>query len=253
MAKSTLPRQALIISSVLLAATLLWAGDKPWNGKPYQSWDAKDVQQIMTDSPWVQITTVRRSWLPVAEKDVPPSQQIAGGVRSMPNANSPVQTNTETSNRESEASTSLLHVYIYWYSSHAIRAASAREAVLHGAMNASGVEQFTNAPQAEYEIALRMDDMTPFMQKDEKFYQGNAFLEMRRSKLNLPPSKVLYERAGGTSVKDVVFFFPKKTSEGLPTIAGDETDVEFDCKIGDSTLRVGFKPKKMVDQFGADL
>jgi hypothetical protein len=253
MAKSILPRQALMILSVLLAATLLWAGDTPWNGKPYRNWDAKDIQQIMTHSPWVATTTVRRSWLP-SQKDTvvqPVQQEISGGVRSLPSVIGAVRTNTGATDRESEESTQQLNVYLCWHSSRVIRAASAREAVLHGLMDQSAVEKFTDAPRAEYEIVLQMDDMTPFLAKDENFYQQNAFLQMRRSKLKLPPSKVLYERLGTTSA-DVVFFFPK-TAEGAPTIASDEADVVFSCKVANQTLRADFKPKKMVDQFGPDL
>jgi hypothetical protein len=253
MAKSILPRQALMILSVLLAATLLWANDKPWNGKPYENWNAKDIQQIMTHSPWVATTTVRRSWLPSPKGTVvdPVGPEIAGGVRSLPSEIGAVRTNTGATDRESEGSTRQLNVYLYWHSSRVMRAASAREAVLHGVIDQSAVKKFTDAPRAEYEIVLRMDDMTPFTEKDENFYQQNAFLEMRRSKLKLPPSKVLYERLGTTS-EDVVFFFPK-TADGAPTIARDEADVVFGCKVADQTFRADFKPKKMVDQFGPDL
>jgi hypothetical protein len=247
----------VLFLGLLVAAALLWAGAKPWKSKPYQTWDAKDLQSIMTESPWVQITTVRRSWLPMAEKDVPPSQEIAGGMQHFPSATagpgSNPAANPAATNRESEGSTRELNVYLYWYSSRVIRAASAREAVLHGVLRDSEVEKFTNTPQEEYEIALRMADMTPFIRKDAKFYQDNAILQMRRSKLNLPPNRVVYEDAATGRVKDVVFFFPKKTSSGLPTITSDETDVAFTCRVADSTLHVDFKPRKMIDQFGTDL
>jgi hypothetical protein len=234
----------------LCFATLLFAADNPWKSKPYQNWNAKDLQAIMTDSPWVHVDLIRRSWVP-AQRDVVP-QQIVSGIRHTPNASGAVQTNTEASNRQGEASLDQLNVYIYWYSSRLIRAASAREAVLHGVMDQSSVQKFVDAPRSEYQVAVRMDDMTPFIQKDESFYQRNVFLEMRRSKLRLPPSKVVYERGGTADVKDVIFFFPKAAG-GTPTIGSDETDVMFTLKIADQTLRADFKPKKMVDQFGADL
>lgn len=244
-------KRALLVFSVCLAATLLFASDNPWKSKPYQAWNTKDLQAIMTDSPWAHVTIIRRSWIP-AQRDVVP-QQIVSGIRHTPNASGAVQTNTEASNREGEASLDQLNVYIYWYSSRVIRAASAREAVLHGVMDNAEAEKFIDATQGEYQVAVRMEDMTPFIQKDEHLYQGNAFLEMRRSKLKLPPSKVVYERGGTADVKDVVFFFPKTTPSGAPTIASDETDVTFSLKIANQTVRADFKPKKMVDQFGTDL
>ena len=253
MAKITSVTHVLMIFAVLLAATLVWADNKPWNGKPYQRWDAKDVQQIMTHSPWVSRTTVRRSWVPSKQTTVvqPVQQEISGGVRSNPNVLGSVQGNTGGTDSGSDQSPQQVNTYVYWYSSRLIRAAAARQSFLRGSMDQAAAEKFTAAPQAEYQIVLRMDDMTPFTQKDEKFYQQNAFLQMRRSKLKLPPSKVVYEHMG-TITEDVVFFFPK-TADGAPTIASDETDVTFSCKIADHTLRADFRPKKMVDQFGLDL
>jgi hypothetical protein len=256
MAKSILPRQALMTLSVLMSASLLWAGDKPWNGKPYQNWDAKDIQKILTHSPWIATTSVRRSWHPSQTNTgiQAVQQEIAGAVRTRPSGiaipGAP-NTNSGATPRGSRELMQQLNVYLYWYSSRVIRAACTREAVLHGKMDQSAVEKLTDAPQAEYQIVLRMDDLAPFIEKGENFYKQNAFLEMRRRKLKLPPSKVQFERTGTTS-EDVVFFFPK-TADGAPTIASDETDVVFSCKIADQTVHADFKPKKMLDQFGPDL
>lgn len=240
---------ALVIAVILIAPALLLAGDGPWKSKPYQTWNAKDVQAIMTNSPWVQITSVRRSWVPSRTVTTvqPVQQEISGGVRSSPGVMGKVAGNTGATEPSQ-----LLKVYLCWYSSRLIRAASAREAVLRGIMDQPTAEKLAEAPQGEYQIVLRMDDMTPFLAKDENFYQQNAVLEMRRNKVKLSPSKVVYEHMGTTS-EDVVFFFPKKTADGAPTIADDETDVVFSCKIADQTVHADFKPKKMVDQFGPDL
>lgn len=248
MAKSNFARHALILLFALGTATLIWAGDKPWN-KPYQSWDAKDIKQVMTDSPWVATTSARRSWHPSPNATMvqPVQPEIAGGVRTGPSV-----VGTVASNTGGNEPTDQVHIYAYWYSSRLIRAASARQAVLGGMMDQQAAEKLVDAPQAEYEIVFRMDDMTPFLDKDANYYQQNAFLEMRRSKAKLPASKVVYEHMGTTS-EAVVFSFPRKSSDGSPTIANDETDVVFSCKIADQTVRVDFKPKKMVDQFGPDL
>jgi hypothetical protein len=228
MPKSNSLRQILAAFAMLLCAGLLSADNKPWKGKPYQEWNAKDVELIMTESPWVQIATIQRTWLPVAEKDVPPEQQISGGTRSMPGATGGTTGgNPAASDRESEGSQDQLQVYVYWDSAHVMRAASARNAVLHGAMKDSDVEQYANAPQDEYQLVLRMADMTPFIKNEEKFYEDKAYIEMKRSKLKLPPSQIKYDRNDNGRLKAVIFFFPKKTSSGEPTIAPSETDVTF--------------------------
>jgi hypothetical protein len=57
----------------------------------------------------------------------------------------------------------------------------------------------------------------------------------------------------GILVTSALFFFPRKTASGDPTIAADEKNVEFTCQVEGSTLRVNFEPQKMVDQTGPDL
>jgi hypothetical protein len=252
MARRMLPGPALTILVVLGAATLLWSGDKRWNEKRYQEWDAKDIQQIMSHSPWVATTSMRRSWHPfrrnLALVPVQPEMGMpaVGAMGTGPNASRGVTP------RGSREGLQQVEVYVYWLSSRVMRAASAREGVLRGTLNASVAEKLVDAPQSEYEIVLRMDDMAPFVDQDANFYRQNSFLRMRRSKLKVPPSKVVYEHMGTIS-EYVVFLFPKRTAGGAPTIASDETDVEFGCRIADQSVRVKFKPKKMVDQFGTDL
>lgn len=239
-----------VLAMILLASAVLAAGDKPWMSKAYNRWTDKDVQLIMTESPWVQSTTIRRSWVP--SKDVAPEAQIAGGVRSLPGGSGGISTNS-AGDRESEASTSELRVYVYWDSSRVMRAASARQRALHGELADSEVEPYARAPQEEYALVVSMGDMTPFSQNNEKFFQSAASLETKRGHLTLASSHVVYQRDGNGTLRQALFFFPKQTPSGAPTIRADETEVQFRCKIADSDVRVNFKVGKMVDQSGPDL
>ena len=249
--------QAVLFVAVMVCTSLLWADNKPWKNKPYQLWDAKDLQTIMTESPWVRKTSIRHTWSTVSqkEKNAALDPLIDGGVRETPNASGATQTNPNATVRSSEESTQqlIVDVSVYWDSSRVMRAASARQRVLHGEMKDSEVEPYAHAPQEEYQLVLSMGDMTPFMQSDEKFYQANSFLEMKRSKLKLSPSHVVYQKDSHGVLRQVVFFFPKKTSQGVPTIGNDETDVEFNWQVADSKLHVDFNPSKMADQSGPDL
>jgi hypothetical protein len=250
-------KRAALFVAVMVCTSVLWADSEPWKSKPYEAWDAKDIQTIMTESPWVRKTSIRHSWSTVSqkEKNAALDPLIDGGVRETPNASGATQTNPNATVRSSEESTQqlIVDVNVYWDSSRVMRAASARQRVLHGEIKDSEVEPYAHAPQEEYQLVLSMGDMTPFMQSDEKFYQANSFLEMKRSKLKLSPSHVVYQKDSHGILKQVVFFFPKKTSGGQPTIGSDETDVEFNCKVADSKLRVDFKTSKMADQSGPDL
>lgn len=233
--------------AVTLCATLLLADSKPWKSKPFEQWDAKDVQQIMTNSPWVRVTTVPRSWLSVAEKNVPPEQEVSGGIRSMPGPGG-------ATNQASEESKQQLNAYVYWDSAHVMREATARNAVLHGSMTDSDANQYANAPQDEYQIVLYMADMTPFLKNDEKFFLDKASMQTRRGKLKFAPSEIKYDRDSSGGLKDVIFFFPKKTSSGEPTVAPNEKEVTFDCKFGGgSGVHVNFDIQQMTGAAGLDL
>jgi hypothetical protein len=240
--------------TLLLGATLLYAGDKPWKSKPYQEWSEKELQSILTDSPWVRVTPIERTWLPVSEKDVAPGPEIAGGARKMPAGGSQPGTTggpAETPVRAGEGTWRQLNVQIFWQSSRVMRAATAREAVLHG--EKVDVDKYVNELQKEYQVILRMEDMTPFVQHDEKFFQANAFLQTKKGKNKISPSHVQYEQNQKGSVQDAIFFFPKADASGAPTVSDDESDVQFSCKIANQTVRVDFKPRDMVDQTGPAL
>jgi len=245
------PKQLALLLALLLGVTLVWAGDKPWKTKPYQQWDEKELQTILTDSPWVRTTTIQRSWLPVSEKDVAPDPQINGGARQMPSGSTQAGGGATAPVRAGEGSLRELNVYIYWQSSRVMRAATARQAVLHG--EKVDVEKYASDPQSEYQIILRMEDMNPFVQHNEEFFQNSAFLQMKKGKSKISPSHVVYERNPKGLIQDAVFFFPKTSPSGVPAVSGDETDVQFSCKIADSTLHADFKPREMMDQSGPDL
>jgi hypothetical protein len=242
-------RQLALLLVLLLAVTLAWAGDKPWKTKPFQQWDEKEIQAILTDSPWVRVTTIQRTWLPVAEKDVASDPQLNGGVRQMPPAGGQAGGNAPL--RAGEGSWRELNVFIYWQSSRVMRAATAREAVLHGGK--VDAEKYAGEPQSEYQIILRMEDMSPFTQHNEEFFQSAAFLQMKKGKSKISPSHVVYERTQKGSIQDAIFFFAKTNPSGQPTISGEETDVQFSCKIADSMVRADFKPREMADQSGPAL
>ncbi len=233
-----------LFSAILLFAALVWASDQPWKGKPYQQWDDKDVERVFTDSPWARTTTITRTWLPISEKDLP-NDTVAGRDRALP----------ATLERSSETSVGgELNLYVYWASSRVMRAASARKAILHGGKKDVDVAKYAGEPQEEYQIVLQSKDMAPFLRHDEKFFQENAFLETKKRKNKMSPSHVHYERdANGLLVTSAIFFFPKRTATGDPTISNDEKSVEFSCKIEGSTVRASFEPQKMVDQGGVDL
>jgi hypothetical protein len=228
---------------ILLFSALAWANDPPWKGKPYQQWDLQDIQSVFTDSPWVCMTTIIRNWLPNTGNELP-NDQLAGSARGIPS----------TMDQSSAAIGGDVRFLVLWASSRVMRAAYARDAILRGRATNLDLEKYVAEPQNEYQITLQSADLSPFLRKDEQFYQANAFLEMRKSKQKISPSHVRYDHdAKGVRINSVVFFFPRKAPSGDPTIPNNEKNVEFICNIEGSILRVGFELQKMVDKDGPAL
>jgi len=244
---NTLFKPLGLLLGLLLGGTLLWAGDKPWKAKPYQQWTEKEIEAILTDSPWVRVTPIQRTWLPGPEKNIAPQGRSSGGTRGQTPPASPANTAPVGAGEDVQE----VNVEVYWQSSRVMRAATARQAVLHG--EKVDVDKYASQPQDEYQIVVRMQDMTPFRQHDEKFFQGNAFLQTKKGKDKISPTHVVYERNSMGLVQDAIFSFSKTTSSGAPTVSSEETEVQFSCKIADSTVRVGFRPRDMVDQSGPAL
>ncbi|HJZ65297.1 MAG TPA: hypothetical protein VKD70_13325 [Candidatus Acidoferrum sp.] len=239
-----LKRVGVVVISLLFLAVLAWAKDEPWKGKPYDQWNKKDLERIFTDSPWSRVVAVTRTWTPITAKDLP-EKPLSGGIRQLP----------KELERSSETSVGgELNINVYWASSRVMRAASARKAnLIDGKMDADATK-YAAEPQEEYQIVVQSTDMAPFFHHDEKYFQTAATLQMKRSKVRLSPSHVHYERdATGTLVTTAVFYFPKKTSSGAPTISADEKNAEFSCKLEGTVLQTNFDLQKMTDSSGPDL
>lgn len=240
--RRTLQNKIKLLLIILVFSSVTWAADAPWKGKPYDQWDDKDIQKVFTDSPWERMSTITRTWAGAAAKDQP-NGPLAGGQTRLPAD----QRSTDNSFGDD------VNFYVYWASSRVMRAATARKAVLHGEKKDLDVAKYAADPQQEYQIVVRSEDMSPFSRHDEKFYQENSFLELKKTKQKIAPSHVQYERDEKGQITTAIFFFPKKTPSGDPTIAPDEKNVGFSCKIEGATLRVNFEPQKMVDNQGAAL
>lgn len=235
---------------VLAVAFVAWAADAPWKGKPYDQWNDKDLERVFGDSPWARISTIVRTWNS-ASSDSGTSGAGSDPRRAAGGAN-PAGRGSPQSGGSNAPETDDLNFYVHWASSRVMRAASARKAVLHEGKADLDVTKYASQPQDEYQISVQSEDMSPFLRHDEKFYQANSYLELKKSKTKISPTHVSYER-NDKGVSTAVFFFPKKTASGDPVIPSEEKNVEFSTKIEGATLRVTFELPKMVDNQGPAL
>jgi hypothetical protein len=245
LAFSFLPvKRASLYLALLVLGASAWTSGEPWIEKPYQQWNENDVVRVLTASPWSRMATVKRTWRKVGAENLPEGA-LSGGRRRMP---------TELGESNDAMIGNDVNFGVFWMSSRVTRAATARRAALQSRMDEAAAEKYIKAPQAEYELVVQGSDMTPFANKDEKFFRENASLQMRKTKLILSPTRVQYELSQDKkSVYAVKFYFLKNLPSGEPSIAPDERNATFICALEASALRVEFELTKMVDRSGLAL
>jgi hypothetical protein len=238
---------------VLLVAVFAWASD-PWNAKPYQQWDMKDVQKVMNDSPWSRTIHVAMGFSLGG-----PSMGMPGGAGSQ--GPGPEQPNmggqsgggppTHDSNGEMQ-SAHMATFEVRWISSVTMRQALARVSELDGKMSQADVEQYLAGTPANYELALFGPNMSAFAGATEASLTKDSYLELKSEKKKVAPLSVSMEKSGTDQGMAITFDFPK-TVNGEPVIGPNEKDIDFVCKVKDLTLKFRFEPKKMVTKNGSDL
>jgi hypothetical protein len=258
------------ILAIAVAAVICWASGDPWKDKPYSQWDDKDIQRILTNSPWERNVTVAANWEPALPSDNGPGYSGApqpsstpapsgGGGGGMKGGGAPpaggMSGGAQTGGGMAEMPSIPQATFsVFWMSSRTLRAALGRREVLRSGKSESEVDQYVNQPLDSYEIVVQGRDMTPFIKNDETYFLTHSSIEMKKSKAKVSPSRVTFERGSdGKSVTAALFFFRKKSASGENVIAPDEKDVQFTCDLGKTALKTSFDPRKMSDQKGSDL
>ena len=253
-------KSILSAATLLIAASLIWASGDPWKTKPYQQWDAKDIQKIFNDSPWsktlqggnpltsakggggdnIEETTnsSNRNLVTRPGQDPHGSQSVASG----PDTSLPVDAPGQW-------------VYVFrWVSSRTIRAAAARREVLAGHLKEEDGAKQVAAPIDTYQVLVAGTYMGAFQGANEARLKAATFLQTKRKKEKIAPIEVKIERSpDGKSVQSVVFSFPKTSSTGEPTISPDEKGADFGTSAGGQKIGASFDFSKMEDSKGRDL
>jgi hypothetical protein len=81
-------------------------------------------------------------------------------------------------------------------------------------------------------------------EKDENFFQANAYLQSRKSIQRTLSSHVRYEHDKKGFVAAAVFLFPRKTESGVPTISPDERPSNSPAKLKAELCAFLLKPSK---------
>jgi hypothetical protein len=232
-------------TAVLLIALVAWAGDDPWKSKDFHQWNENDTLVILNQSPFSKLITITKSWRIDGAASTSTNGQAPGEVGglspTLPGEHSPSTDTGQYSFR------------VAWYSSHTVRAAVARLEQLHQAKSDADAEKMFSSKMQDYIVLVQGADMGPFNKRPEKDFQGLAYLQSKKSKQRISPSKVEYLRGSNGTVSSVLFYFPHKNAAGEPTISPDEKGVNFVCPFEKTAIQNYFEPQKMVAKDGQDL
>jgi hypothetical protein len=247
-------KTTLAILAVFTLAAVVWAGDA-WK-KPISTWTDNDISAILQTSPWAK-TGLR----PVGAQHSADTTQASGsgGIAGSSSDLSHVSAGATTdkmggSEKNASAAAANATYVVYWWSSRTIRAASMRRQVLKGTMTEADAEKAVAVSPDEYMILVQSTDMYIFQQRGEKAFESVAYLQAKKTKEKISPSHVAFLKGpDGVSVTGAVFYFPKKSANGEPTISADEKEIDFFIQVGGSKILTYFETKRMVDSQGQDL
>ena len=228
-----------------------------WKDKEPESWDAKDVQKILTDSPWSkQLQFGIRSdgsltpsypsmgTSAVAETSGSSSNGTRPGAGPGPRDNGPTGGSSDFSPSSKFT--------VSWHSSVTVREALVREKELSGGLPDQARKDLA-AKYDSYQITISGADLRAFSKEGAESLKARSYLAPKNSKEKISPSNVVVQTRQDGSIVAILFDFPQKTAAGQPTIAAGEKSVEFAARVGDIPVKVTFDISKMSTKQGPDL
>lgn len=259
-------RKPIIGSFVVLAiAALALAASDPWKDKPFSQWDDKDVQKVLSNSPWSKIVQVDTGSYDgaAAPSGLPQGSSAGSGAAGaggggggrgggMSGGGSPPSTGGAA---PIGTGGSILQTFaVRWGSSRTVREAVVRSRVLGGQLKEEDGEQQLAQPTDDYQVVISGAQMSAFQSAEEAGIKERTTLTTKKAKLKIDPSKVEFQRsADGKTILYVAISFPKRTATGEATIGADEKGAEFSCSPGKVSIKASFDFSKMYDSQGRDL
>jgi hypothetical protein len=244
-------KMAGVLMAVLFACVTVYASDA-WKDKDYQSWDQKDVDKILKDSPWSKhiqfggggAEGMGSTWTGVgdaAHNDNVSGSGGGGGGRT---------TGTGGTGAMAGAG-SQMDFTICWYSSRTIREALARKRELGGGTTSEDAKKSLSTDLPTYQVLVQSRNLGNFG-ADTEAIKTHSYLMLKSSKEKITPQSVVIQKGQNNKAVAIIFEFPKKTASGEPTIGANEKGLEFYTEAGKTPIKTSFEIPKMADKQGAD-
>jgi hypothetical protein len=244
-------RAAGLITVVLMAAIAAYASD-PWKDKDPQSWDEKDVQKILQDSPWSHQVLAGISGGGAQPSTVKGTGNGGYSGTGPENIQKSAGTSGAGSTAPSRGIGSQTYYTFSWISARTIREAQARRREL-GGISPDIARRDLVKPADDFEVMVAGSDMTALSKESEEDLKAQTFLILKSTKAKISPSHVILQGGPTARLEPIIFVFEKKLPSGEPTFAPDEKGVDFVTQTGKTRLKVSFDFIKMRDKQGLDL
>ena len=212
-------RRFLAISGVWLLACAVLAAANFWEEKEFTDWSDKDVERMMSNSPWAKRLTVAFPFTPRATPDSGRGGGRGGG-------GTPFGRGSPQS-----------RLIIQWRSALPMRQALLRTQIGQGGTVGPEAQEALTQSAPGYFVAVtgvpgQFGRLTP------EALMADAWLE-RKGKSPVVPMQAGPQREG----RGVTLFYAFPNDDAIVL---EDKDVEFVAKIGDTTIKKKFKLEDMV-------
>ena len=218
----------LALSGVWLLACAVLAAADFWEEKEFTAWSDRNVEKMMTNSPWAKRVTVvfpRPPPLSRGGGGAAGGVAIAGGATTADRGGGAIRSSQRTI------------LIVQWRSALPMRQALVRGQMGQGGtVDARGQEILTQSPPGYFVVVTGIPRQ--FGRLTPEALMAEARLE-RKGKSPIVPVQAGAEREEAGLA--LVYIFPRNAA-----IALEDKDVEFVAKVGDTTIKKKFKLKDMV-------
>src|ERR1700761_1942280 len=166
------------VAALAVAATV-WAGDDVWKSKPYQQWDAKDVEMVMRTSPWAKVNIQPAgSWKPADSTPMTGGSTGIAGTSSDTSHVAGARPDQAGGDSNASANGAPPAFNVYWWSSRTVREANFRSQVLKGTAKEGQAESALQQVPEQYQILVVGRDMSIFAARGEDAFKDAATLKL---------------------------------------------------------------------------
>ncbi len=237
-----------ILTPVLVVVLALPAiAAQVWEKKSPEQWSKKEVEKILTDSPWAKRTVVPYSPLESGEGLESSTKIVSIG---NPRAGDPSR------DIDPDPATKAVFqpdrvFFVRWASAKILRQAREREAAL--ASHPAATSHRYKPAADEIFIEVSGTPLDPLPPASEVRLKENSHLLVGRDKWKVEPLRVHVRWPVGGGVPEAFeFYFSRRTQTGRELVREDETVVEFSGQVGPRVFGIKFDPSRMRTREGLD-